>query len=219
MGPGASLIKHPCRLLVCGRSTMGKTTLSVDIICTKLMKQVRRIFVVCPTFWQQPAFARLRNMEGVFTKKNVFTRVTDEVFDYIYHILTSKPAPTLIIVDDGAAEASTNRGNKGSFARLSISCNHNDTSMVAIFQKLTSATGQLRCNVEGLISFIPSDIASVDIIYKEFNPCPADPKSSLIVKKALLESWTKARFCFIWREAFTGNIYFHIGFKYRIQFK
>lgn len=218
MGPAVSLITHPSRLLLTGRSTMGKTTLAVDIICHSLIRKVKRVFAVCPTFWQQPSLARLRNIKGAFNKTNVFTKVNDEVFEYIYQILITQPADTLIFVDDAAAEAATNKGNKGAFARLCISCNHNKTSMVAIFQRLTSATVQLRSNCEGLISFIPSDIASVDVIYKEFNPSPASPQSKEIVQKALLLAWTNARFCFIWREAFTGKIYFHIGLKYLIRF-
>lgn len=219
LGPAVNVIKHPVRLLVSGRSTMGKTTLAVAIICNNLMKDVNRCFVVCPTFWSQPAFAPLRRIPNAFNHRNVFTIANEDVFNYIWQMIMQKPANTLIIVDDCAAEASTNKGNKGAFARLCISCNHHQTSLIGIFQRMTSASNQLRDNAEGLISFIPSNIDYRDIIYKEFNPCPAEVKSFKTVLAALNEAWTTSRFCFIWREAFTGKIYYYSGFKKLIKFR
>lgn len=218
LGPAIHRIKHPVRLIFTGRSTMGKTTLAVDLICNSLFSQVRRCFAVCPTFWTQPALKPLRDVEGAFKKKHVFTQVSDQVFDYIYQQIVKKPAPTLIFIDDAAAEVSTNKGNKGSFSRLCIACNHIDTSMIGIFQRLSSASPALRDNAEGLISFVPTKIQDVQIIYNEFNPAPANIKSKEVVYAALLEAWKNARFCFIWREAYTGKIYYFIGFKQVIRF-
>lgn len=218
IGPAINKIQHPCRLLISGRSTMGKTTLAVDIICNNLMKSVNRCFVVCPTFWSQPSFERLRKIPNAFNKRNVFTTASDEIFNYIWQVIVLKPANTLIIVDDCAAEVSTNRGTKGAFARLCISCNHHQTSLIGIFQRMTSASNQLRDNAEGLISFIPSNIDYRDIIYREFNPCPAAAKSFKTVMAALNEAWSTQRFCFIWREAFTGKIFYYCGFKKEIRF-
>lgn len=197
---------------------MGKTTLAVQIILGHLMKDVRRCFAVCPTFWNQPALQPLREVKGAFHKNNVFTEVNDRVFEYIFKVLERQPAPTLIYVDDAAAEHSTNRGSKGSFARLAIACNHLNTSMVGVFQRLTTASPAFRDNVEGIISFIPSKILDVDTIIKEFNPCPTSSKGNILVKKALKAAWERSRFCFIYRQAFTGSIYYFSGFKFQIQF-
>ena len=218
MGEASNKIVHPYRLLVTGRSTMGKTTLAVDIIRSKLLKHVRRCFAVCPTFWSQPALGPLRAIQGAFNQKNVFTEVHDGVFEVIYRILVKKPAPTLIFIDDSSAEKATNIGSKGSFSRLCISCNHLDTSMVGVFHRLTSASASFRDNCEGMISFIPSKIIDVDVIYKEFNPSPAHAKSLDIVRNALQEAWENDRFCFIARESFTGRIYYYSGFNFRIRF-
>jgi hypothetical protein len=218
LGPAVDRIRHPCRLLITGRSTMGKTTLAVDIILHRMLRSVRRCFAVCPTFWSQPALAPLRRIRGAFTNRNVFTQVNDSVFEYLYKIISTQPAPTLILIDDSAADQATNVGNKGSFSRLCISCNHHDTSMVGIFQRLSSASPSFRDNAEGLISFIPTKILDIDIIYKEFNPSPTSVKSLDVVKRALSEAWGSARFAFIWREAFTGRIYYFSGFSQRIHF-
>jgi hypothetical protein len=220
IGPAARQIRHPCRLLITGRSTMGKTTLAVDIILSSLLSKVQRCFAVCPTFWSQPALKSLRdvNKDGVyyFTNKTVFTQVDDSVFNLLYEVISAHPAPTLILIDDSAADRATNIGNKGAFSRLCISCNHHNTSMVGIFQRLSSASPSFRDNCEGLISFIPTKILDIDIIYKEFNPSPTHIKSLEVVKKILNVCWSHARFCFIWREAFTGKIHYYAGFKARV---
>jgi hypothetical protein len=218
IGPAAIKIQHPYRLLITGRSTMGKTTLAVDIIVQRLMRGVRRCFAVCPTFWVQDTLAPLRAIEGAFPPQNVFTRVDDKVFQHIYNICAHNPAPTLIFVDDAAAESATNRGSKGSFARLSLACNHLDISMVGIFQRLTQASPAFRDNAEGVISFIPSKTHDVDTIQDEFNPCVASLHSKERVYKALDLAWNNARFCFIHREKFTGKVLYYAGFHNAIEF-
>jgi hypothetical protein len=197
---------------------MGKTTLAVDIIIAYILKNVNRCFAVCPTFWEQPALKKLRLVKGAFNRENVFTRVDDSVFERIYQTLKKRPAPTLLFVDDAAAEAATNKGNKGSFSRLCLAAPHLNLTIVGVFQRLSSASPALRDNAEGLISFIPTKIQDVDIIQKEFNPSPAHRKSIDIVKHALSEAWALSRFCFIWRESFTGRIRYYSGFHSRIKF-
>jgi hypothetical protein len=219
LGPAALKIKHPYRLLITGRSTMGKTTLAIDIIINRLMRGIRRCFAVCPTWYDQDTLAPLRAIEGAFPKQNVFTKVSDKVFEHIYRICKMEPAPTLIFLDDAAAEASTNKGSKGAFARLALSCNHNNISMVGIFQRLTQASPAFRDNAEGIISFIPSKTLDVEIIQDEFNPCPASRSSKERVYKALDLAWNHARFCFIHRERFTGRILYFSGFKQAIEFQ
>jgi hypothetical protein len=197
---------------------MGKTTLAVDIIISQIIPSVRRIFVVCPTFWQQPAFSRLHRIKGAFGKNNVFTKVGEPVFERIFAVLNSVRAPTLLIVDDAAAEASTNKGNKGAFSRLCLASPHLNLTIVGCFQRLTSCSPALRDNAEGLISFIPTKIIDVDTIYREFNPSPADCQSRGIVYDALQIAWESSRFAFIWRENFTGIVKYFCGFNGQINF-
>ena len=198
---------------------MGKTTLAVDIICTNLLKQVRRCYAACPTFHQQPALARLREAKGnPFPKRHIFTTVSDDVFEAIFIALNRVRAPTLLLVDDAAAEAATNKGNKGAFSRLCLAAPHLNLSIVGVFQRLTSASPAFRDNCEGIISFVPTKILDVDVIFKEFNPAPASMKSKNIVFNALSSAWQFSRFCFIWREKFTGHVFYFAGFDTRIEF-
>lgn len=218
LGPAVKLIQHPTRVLVCGRSTMGKTTLCVDIILSQLMHSVKRCFAVCPTFWQQPALQRLRDVKGAFPKQHVYTTVHDNIFTTLFRIMDRDHIPTLLYVDDAAAEASTNKGNKGAFARLCIAAPHLNLSIVGCFQRPTMCTVALRDNAECFISFITSRLQDVDLIIKELNPSPASPVKGADVRAALDYAWKNARFCFIYREAFTGRILYHVGFKKRITF-
>lgn len=218
LGPAANKIRHPCRVIISGRSTMGKTTLAVDLVCKYIMKDVKRCFAVCPTFNQQPTLARLRNIPYAFPSKHVFTQVNDQVFDYIFQLQDRDKVPAFLFVDDAAAEASTNKGNKGSFARLCLASPHLNLTIFGCFQRLSACSPAFRDNCEGLISFIPTKTLDVDTIIKEFNPKPANMKNGEIVKKALETAWANARFCFIWREGFTGKVYYYSGFSHVIHF-
>lgn len=197
---------------------MGKTTLAVEIITKYILKHVRRCFAVCPTFADQPSLLPLRQVPHAFTNQTVFLIPSDEVFEHIYRILVKRPAPTLLFVDDAAAESATNKGNKGAFSRLCLAAPHLHLYIVGCFQRLTSASPAYRDNTEGLISFVPSKMQDVETIIQEFNPSPAHPQSKLIVKEALTQAWDCARFAFIWREAFTGKIYYYAGFISRVKF-
>lgn len=208
------------RLIFTGRSTLGKTTLAVDVILTRLISSVKQVFATCPTFWQQSQLKPLRKIENCFTKYNVFTRVDDSVYEKIYRILSKQRGsiPTLLFVDDAAAERATNAGNKGSFSRLCLASPHLNLTIVGVFQRLTSASPSLRDNSECLISFQPTKTLDVTTIFQEFNPFPAHPERKSIVLNALNECWQKARFCFILRPNFIGSVEYYAGFDGRVNF-
>jgi len=197
---------------------MGKTTLAVDIILDRIIKDVRRCFAVCPTFWEQPALKRLRRIPGAFTKQTVFTKVDDSIFERIYAELKRRPAPTLLFVDDAAAEAATNKGNKGAFSRLCLASPHLNLTIVGCFQRLTSASPAFRDNTEALISFVPTKILDVDTVVKEFNPCPAKKNSKEIVAKALQYAWDTHMYALIWRVK-RGPVLFYAGLDDLITFE
>ena len=213
IGEHAKVIRHPYRLLITGRSTLGKTTLATQVMCHLLLCDVKRIFVCCPTFNMQDTLKEFRNVPGAFTKDNVFTNVDEEAFDTISEIIEKTPdIPTLLFVDDSGSERSTNRGSKGSFARLCIAAPHLNLSIVGVFQYMKMVTNQMRYNCEGLVSFIPCSIFDVDYIYQEFNPCATDADSKKVVRAALRKAYEERRFCFISREKWTGKVLYHAGF-------
>lgn len=199
LGPAIDLVKHPTRLIASGRSTMGKTTLAVDIMLDRILPSVRRCFAVCPTFYDQPQLHRIRAVKNAFPKSNVFTKVNDAVFEYIYQQLKKDPKPTLLFVDDAAAEQATNKGNKGSFSRLCLASPHLNLSIVGCFQRLSAASPALRDNAECLLSFQPTKLLDVETIVKEFNPCPTAKNSCRNTKAALQHAWSMRMFAFIYR--------------------
>ncbi len=206
------------RLIVTGRSTMGKTTLAVKIITQCLMKRVQRCYACCPTFYNQDALAPLRNIPGAFPRSRVFTRVNDDCFNHIFKQLSDKPAPTLLFVDDAAAESATNKGNKGAFSRLCLAAPHLQLFIVGVFQRLSSASPALRDNAEGVISFRPTRVRDVDILVDEFNAFPARMDNKMLLRKILDTCWTKARFAFIWRNGFPAfDTRYYCGFNSEVN--
>lgn len=221
-GEGVGRIKHPCRMIISGKSQMGKTTLMVDIVKNVMMRGVRRCFAVCPTWYQQSTLAPLRRIKYAFPKKRVFTKATEENFEKIFNIIDKERdydgnrIPTLLIVDDCAAEQALNRGNHGAFGRLSIASPHLDLSIFCVVQKMTSASPLLRENTEGVISFIPSRVKDIEILTDEFNPCPFYANNRKILLKVLEECWSQERYCFIWREPVTGKVAYYAGLGKKI---
>ncbi len=212
-------LKRGGRLLITGRSTMGKTTLGVKIILQCLMKRVRRCYAVSPTWYDQDTLAPLRNVPGAFPRQNVFTDVSDDCFNHIYRCLKKAPCPTLLFIDDAAAERATNTGNKGAFSRLCLAAPHLQLFMVGIFQRLTAASPSLRDNAEGIISFRPTRTGDVDLLVDEFNPFPARRDNKHLLRSIIDHCWNKSRFAFIWREGFTGvtRYYCGLGAEVRLQ--
>jgi hypothetical protein len=212
--------KTPYRLFLCGRSGMGKTTLAVEVIVHCILPHVRRCYAVCPTFYEQPQLHPLRRIKGAFPKSHVFTTAEDENFEYIYDRLRRKPSPTLLLVDDAAAESSTNVGNKGAFARLCLAAPHLQLYIVGVFQRATQCSPTLRDNTEGVIHFMPTRIGDVQTLVSEFNPFPARPNSKLAVQEALQYCWDGlAKFCFIWRPKRVGTVDYYSNFSHAIEFQ
>jgi hypothetical protein len=201
---------------------MGKTTLMTEVVCRMLLKDVKRCFAVCPTWYQQPALKKLRQIKGAFPRNRVSQVANEEVFERIFQLLNKekingKFIPTLLIVDDCAAESSLNKGNHGAYARLAIASPHLQLSICTVVQKLVSCSPMMRENAEGIISFIPSRVGDVDILVDEFNPCPYIYENKRLLLKILERCWKAHRFCFIWREKLTGKVAYYKGLGEEVE--
>lgn len=218
LGNAAAKIKHPCRVLLCGRSGLGKTTLSQSIIVQRLLPFVYDVYIACPTFWEQHQLSELRRSKKI-KKENVYTDVTENTFIEIYEkILKNGKRQAILYVDDAAAERCTNVGSKGPFARLCIASPHLNLSIIGCFQRITSATVGLRDNCEAFISFVPTKSHDVDTIIEEYNPTPSLNGSANKLGAILNSLWKKYRFVFIHRPIFVGNINFYGEFRDLINF-
>jgi hypothetical protein len=207
-------------ILFTGRSGMGKTTLAVKVILKRYINVVNQVFAICPTFWVQAPLEPLRKIPNCFNDSNVFTNVTEGIFKRVLNLIVSnkKRPKTLLFIDDAAGDFCTNRGNKGSFAKLSIAAPHLNLSIIGIFQQAKTASPSFRNNCEGLVSFVSNRRADVEIICNEFNPLPASNNSPNLVNRAIVQAWKEARFLFVWRGQFDVNTTFFGGFNKKIEF-
>lgn len=183
------------------------------------MHSVNRCYAVCPSFTRQPQLERLRKIPGAFISKHVFTQVNDSVFTAIWRQCTKDNIPTLLLLDDAAAEYSTNCGNKGAFARLCYTAPHLNLSIVGVFQKLTACSPALRDNTECLVQFIPTRTDDIDILVREFNPRITDMKkdSARYVRDLLKQVWGEGTFVFIHRVPRHGKVTYHVAFDQEIN--
>jgi len=220
---GFQRIQHPCRLVCCGKSQMGKTTLMVDIIKRYILRSVRRCFAVCPTWYQQHQLTPLRRIKGAFPRQRVFQMASEEAFEKIFLMLNKerlngKRIPTLLYVDDCAAESSLNRGNKGAYGRLALASPHLNLTICTVVQKMVSASPLMRENTEGIIVFMPSRVGDVEILVDEFNPNPFSLNCMRTMRVFLRECFKRERYCLIWREKLTGNTKYYAGLGEEITF-
>jgi hypothetical protein len=202
---------------------MGKTTLMTEIVMKYLIKSVRRCFAVCPTWYQQPALAPLRRIKGAFPRNRVSQQATEQTFEAIFYLLNTerlkgRRIPTLLIVDDCAAESSLNKGNHGAYGRLAIASPHLNLSICTVVQKMVSASPLMRENTEGVIAFIPSRVADIDIIVDEYNPFPFLSNNRKLLLRVLEKCWRENRYTLIWREPLTGKTAYYAGLQEEITF-
>lgn len=212
----AHQISHPYRLLIAGRSTSGKTTLAVELILQQLLRQVRRCYAVCPSFFIQQTLEPLRRVRGAFQRRDVFTNVSNEAFEKIFETQRQFKTPALLFLDDAAAEYCTNAGSKGPFARLCIQSSHLNLSVVAIFQGITQACKPLRYNCEGVIVFMPNGERETKTIIEEFNIDSSNPGMRKMMLQALNVAWMEHRFAFIHKSFPQAR--FYAGFTKQITF-
>jgi len=196
------LVDHPARLLITGRSTSGKSTFAVGFICRRMLRQVRRCYAICPTFYSQSTLGGLRKVQGAFQRKDVFTAPSNDAFEYIFKQQRRFPYPALLFIDDVADSACTNVGSKGAFAKLCIQAPHINLTIVAIFQGLTQCSKAMRLNTEGLIAFMPDSEDEVNQIIKEFNPWGFRLGGKKLLRAKLEETWQTERFAFFWKTKF-----------------
>lgn len=196
------LIIHPARLLIIGRSTSGKSTFAVSLIQRFIFRQVRRCYAICPTFYTQPTLYPLRQVQGAFRRKDIFSSASDDAFRFIFDQQRRFPYPALLFIDDVADAHCTNIGSKGAFAKLCIQAPHINLTIVAIFQGLTQCSKAMRINTEGLIAFMPDSEDEVNQITKEFNPWGFQLGGKKLLRTRLEETWKNERFAFFWKTKF-----------------
>ncbi len=163
------LIKHPTRVLVSGKSQSGKTTLMLKLLTKRLIKQVERLIVVCPTFLPQPKYRVLDKFldEGDFFEsahESTFIEIRTQIEDQKWQV------KTLLLIDDQAAETALHTGRKGPFAFLSYNAIWLNLTIIVVTQNLTAVTPAFTDNCENLLVFKTLRRRELDLLGDEFNP-------------------------------------------------
>lgn len=160
------------RMLITGRSKSGKTSLAVGLIETFILPFVHRVIVVCPTAEDQVIYDNILSYvsEKDFYDEELYEEDWDEILSSIVkeYKESNKKKRTLLIVDDCASDSATNAGRKSAFSRLVTLSNHKGTSIVGIFQQVTTVTPSLRDNAEMIVTFPPARSQDFELFMKEF---------------------------------------------------
>jgi len=162
----------PIRILIFGRSKLGKTTLAMAIFATSFFNIVDNIFVVSPNYAQK-TFDGLRcfvDDDNIYDQTESLN-VYEEIFNKLTNIHKDNPdSKSLLIVDDVSTDTSTNTGRKGPFAKLVISAPHLNLSIIGIFHQVKTVTGTFRDNADIIIAFEPSSQAEFETLIRDLMP-------------------------------------------------
>lgn len=197
--PYLSLITHPGRTLVCGKSRGGKTTEAMDIIVNHLIPNegIEQIYVLCPSYHEQKTYAPLKKYVN---NKNVHTDATDKSLKAIVlSIQQIKAACTkrsiaspkiLIVIDDMAGSNLLHSNRKGVFASLAVQCTHWNTSIMVISQQPTCVDPNFRDNAENTLSFPSTRWGDIDWLQKANQQIIS---SGLNIKDMVISAWLGGR--------------------------
>lgn len=174
LGKYAKLIHHPTRIFCIGRSQMGKTTLSVQVIMERFAN-LDRYIVICPS-WDQPAYNPIRDWFkpcDVYRnpQRNTFDKVVQEIrsFNEFARRKGVQQAKTFILFDDNAGTSVVHSNGKGSFPNFSTQVTHEGCSLMVISQEPKRADPTFRHNCENFIVFPSEAKYDVDWLNESFN--------------------------------------------------
>lgn len=175
LGKYVNLLNHPTRVFVVGRSQMGKTTLSVQVIQERFSGMDRYI-VICPSFRSQPAYASIRHL---FKKNDIYENPKKDTFDKILKDVIAfnrwatdqgLDAPkTFILFDDVAGTKLVHGNGNGSFATFSTQVTHWNCTLMVLSQDPKRIDPLFRKNTENLIVFPSEAKYDMDWLETSFN--------------------------------------------------
>lgn len=175
--PALEKIKHPCRIIVIGRSQSGKTTLAMDMI-QYLLPQVDELIICSPTFNMQETWGPVRpyvtlhhdSLEVIL--KTLMSKIKEYVGDDEKNIGKKIPTKRLIVLDDVSYEKALNQGNKGALNGLCYNCVWWNITLLVICHKLVNVGAGMRENSEHLLLLNNQNMAEVKKVYDNFGIMP-----------------------------------------------
>lgn len=174
-----NLIKHPTRILICGKSNCGKTTIAIKILSHLLCYNPNaKLIIICDSWFIQPVFQVIRRLN---ITDIVYPKVTDEILTKIIIEQQKERKKLILFIDDEGANPVLHRNNKGSFADLANRARHLNISTIVISQILTSIDTSYRLNADNIIMFKSLRLIDKEALKNEFNPWNDDTIKQIYV--------------------------------------
>ena len=171
-----SKITHPARILFIGKSGSGKTTAAVQLFLDVLQHQVKRLIVICPSYWTQDIFRCL----DPFTRDGldvIETPNANTFLDIKMNVLQNrksakkkgqKPIATLLFIDDLSGENIIHGGRLGGFANLAVQLRPLGISAIVIAQQATAISPAFRDNITAVIAYPSDRKKDITLIHEEY---------------------------------------------------
>jgi energy-coupling factor transporter ATP-binding protein EcfA2 len=234
-----TLLEHPFRLLITGRSGYGKTTLATQLALI-LEDQFDEILIVAPKVSRSDTidhlfgtgkvtFAHSNPFEGLALAKQFIEDKRDAIEEmnrnppnqtlralgFLPEYKPKRQPNFLLFIDDVASEKGVkSRDRTSALDRTSIISRHLNVSIIGIFQQILTGTLSFRKNAEALIAFPSNDMDDTKTLVKEWNPNSelTMPQGRRLFQKA----WNRNLFLFIYSPPRDRSRYF-IGFQEEID--
>jgi hypothetical protein len=159
---------HPCRALLLGRSTMGKTTLLINTLVKTVLPQVDRVIIISPTYGLDKKW---RIMQNTGKDPQVYYDFNDDVSREITLIIGQNVAAgmkTLVVLDDLTRATRTGKSSESQINRLIANCIWENTSVFVSCQNLVHSTIELRNNVDIVYLFQTQNRKELKLIDEVF---------------------------------------------------
>jgi len=163
------LFRHPCRLIIAGRSQKGKTTLLIKLLIKYFMHQVDRIIIISPTYYHDVKWrlidCNLTKEDRIYTE--YYPKVIIQLSNYV-KTLSMMGLATLVVMDDLTYAARTQGKSERLLNRLIADAVHFNTSVVVSVQRMVHTTMDMRENTDYFITFSNVNQGELSTIYKYF---------------------------------------------------
>lgn len=124
-----------------------------------------KFYVICPT-WRQETFEPIRDLAS-----RVWKELDEEAIEKIRKTQSAEGAePALLLIDDCAADYSSNTGRKGGLPGLANNARWLNLSMIVITQNMSSVTPSFRDNCEAVMMFHTLNRKEQKYLFEERNP-------------------------------------------------
>jgi hypothetical protein len=189
-------IRHPARILICGKSGSGKTFLGIHIAVNILRREIDRFIIICPSWATQKAFRCLDPY--IKPDRDVIEDLTKDTFVDVYNQILAqnsysekegkKKIRTCLIIDDCGSDKAIHGGRISTFGRIAIQFRPLGVSSILMAQNPKLVSPNYRENANHFIFFPTRRIEEKEWMYKEFG-------SGLFTKYSFFQLLEKA-----WKE-------------------